>query len=55
MEVVIKIEEGPQTLVNSLKVAGNHSLPDGPPDPVTELYARASRIAKPTSPAIATP
>ena len=36
MAVVIKIEEGPQTLVNSLQLAGNHSFPRGPLDPINE-------------------
>src|ERR1035438_5519239 len=27
MEVVIKVEEGPQTLVKSLQLAGNHTFP----------------------------
>ena len=31
MAVVIKIEEGPQTLVSSLQGGGNHSFPAGTP------------------------
>ncbi len=36
MEILIKIDEGPQTLVNSLQVAGNHSFP---PDRLTQLMS----------------
>ena len=35
---MIKIEEGPQTLVKSLKLAGNHAFPTDAPGPVTELH-----------------
>ena len=32
MAVVIKIEEGPQTLVGSVRVAGKHNYPGGSAD-----------------------